>query len=61
MEGSDDKFSDLEGDYHDDIDEGDHDPMDDTPPSSRAATSGPFGDHESTWNTTIKCSSLSLP
>ena len=52
MEGSDDEFSDLEGDENDDIDEGDRDPdpMDDTP----AGSSSLSGDCESTWSTTIK-------
>ena len=53
MEGSDDEFSDLEGDESDDID-GDHDAMDSAAASSSAGTSSSSEDSESTWTTTIK-------
>ena len=58
MEGSDDEFSDLEGDdFDDDINEGDHnpDPMDDSPAAPITAGSSSLArDCESTWTTTIK-------
>ena len=55
MEGSDDEFSDLEGDESDDdIDDGDHDAMDSAAASSSAGASNSSQDPESTWSTTIK-------
>ena len=55
MEGSDDEFSDLEGDESDDdIDDGDHDAMDGAAASSSAGASNSSQDPESTWSTTIK-------
>ena len=50
MEGSDDEFSDLEGDEPDD----DPDTIPDTPASSSAGASTSSGDDDSTWSTTIK-------
>ena len=50
MEGSDDEFSDLEGDEPDD----DPDTTPDTPASSSAGASTSSGDDDSTWSTTIK-------
>ena len=55
MEGSDDEFSDLEGDEpNDGMDEDDPDTTPDTPASSSAGASTSFGDDDSTWSTTIK-------
>ena len=55
MEGSDDEFSDLEGDEpDDDMDEDDPDTTPDTPASSSAGASTSSGDDDSTWSTTIK-------
>ena len=56
MEGSDDKFSDLEGDESDnDIDEGDLDTTHNAPASSSTGASTSSMDQESTtWSTTIK-------
>ena len=55
MDGSDDKFSDLEGDeFDDDIDEDNPDTMRDTPAASSTGTSSSSADQDSTWSTTIK-------
>ena len=59
MDGSDDKFSDLEGDeFDDDIDENDPNTLHDTPAASSTGTSSSFGNQDSTWSTTIKCLSI---
>ncbi len=59
MDGSDDKFSDLEGDeFDDDIDEDDPNTLHDTPAASSTGTSSSFGNQDSTWSTTIKCLSI---
>ena len=55
MEGSDDEFSDFEGDESDeDIDEGDLHTMHTPAASSSAGFSSSSGDQELTWSTTIK-------
>ena len=55
VEGSDDEFSDLEGDEpDDDMDEHDPDTTPDTPASSSAGASNSSGDDDSIWSTTIK-------
>jgi hypothetical protein len=60
MEGSDDKFSDLEGyELDDNMDEDDSDTTPDTQASSGAGASTSSGDDDSTWSTTIK--RLSIP
>ena len=49
MDGSDDKFSDLEGDeFDDDIDEDDPNTLHDIPAPSSTGTSSSFGNQDST-------------